>query len=88
MAARSSSTVAEETVISGVTVVNTRDGSLADAVDIFIDRSRIRRISKSDSVAPTEGLRTIDATGKYAVPGFLDMHTHAMFSHAASDFHQ
>ncbi len=70
------------TVIKDVTVVNTRDGSLAPGMDIFIENGRIGKICASGSIQPSATAHIVNASGKYVVPGFLDMHTHAMFSDA------
>jgi len=74
------------TVITGATVVNTRDGSPAAAMDVLLENGRIRKIAKTGSIELTGARNTVNASGKYVVPGFLDMHTHAMFSHAISAF--
>ena len=42
---------------------------------IEIEGNRINRIIKQDEVLP-EGLETIDAEGKYIIPGLIDMHCH------------
>jgi len=82
MGARTSSAGIAGIVIKDVTVVNTRDGSLLPGMDIFVEHGRISRISTSGSVQPAETAHTVNASGKYVVPGFLDMHAHAMFSDA------
>jgi hypothetical protein len=63
-------------VIENVTVVNTRDGSLAPGMAIAVDRGRIVRIARAGSMRTSGSALSIDARGKYAVPGFLDMHNH------------
>ena len=65
-------------LISNVTVVDTRDGTLRSAQAIHIDGGRIRRIAPNAVLRVGSGVRTVDGSGKFAVPGFLDMHTHAM----------
>ncbi|MGD0658806.1 MAG: hypothetical protein ABSD38_12135, partial [Syntrophorhabdales bacterium] len=82
MAARTSSAGKTGIVIKDVTVVNTRDGSLLPGMDIFVENDRISRIGTSGSIQPAGTAHTVNASGKYAVPGFLDMHAHAMFSDA------
>lgn len=65
-------------VIDNVTVVNTRDGSLSPGMAIVIDNGRIVKIAASGSIRAAGAAQLIDASGKYAVPGFLDMHYHAL----------
>src|SRR5208283_1554628 len=82
MGARASSTDKAGTVIKDVTVVNTRDGSLAPGMDIFIENGRIGTIDRSGAIQSAPAAHTINASGKYVVPGFLDMHAHAMATDA------
>ena len=65
-------------LISNVTVVDTRDGTLLGAQAIHIDGGRIRRIAPAVALRAGSGVQTVDGSGKFVVPGFLDMHTHAM----------
>jgi imidazolonepropionase-like amidohydrolase len=68
-------------VLRGVTVVDPRDGGLAADRDVAIQRGRIVAVSpRTGDVpagdAPTGSARVIDATGRFLVPGFNDMHAH------------
>lgn len=65
-------------VIQNATVVNTRDGTLIPGQDIVLDGGKILRMQTAGSVHASGSARTVDGTGKYLVPGFLDMHAHAM----------
>lgn len=71
-------------VIDDATIVSTRNGSLNPGMAIFVEDGIIREISKAGSILCAGAARRIDASGKYAVPGFLDMHAHAMASDALS----
>ncbi len=44
-----------------------------DILDVVIDRGKVKQIGKSLDVSCDE---TIDATGKYLLPGFVDLHVH------------
>jgi imidazolonepropionase-like amidohydrolase len=69
--------VTQGTVIKNASIVNTRDGSILFAKSIVLDGGKITKISASD--ANISGTATaVDGSGKFVVPGFNDMHTHAM----------
>src|SRR5438045_1125483 len=70
-------------VVQNVAVVNTRDGSLARGMNVVVDDGKIMQVT-SRSVRISGTAVEVDGGGKYAVPGFLDMHTHA--SATPSDF--
>ncbi|MFD2025988.1 N-acyl-D-amino-acid deacylase family protein [Promicromonospora aerolata] len=60
-----------------------RDGSLSEPVDLHVARGRIAAITRPDA-RPAVGqdvlahdVRTLDAQGRVALPGFVDAHTHA-----------
>lgn len=65
-------------VLQNVTVVNTRDGSLLAGQSIAIDNGKIVKIAAAAAVRASGTAQAIDATGKYVIPGLLDMHAHAM----------
>lgn len=71
-------TVTSGTVIDNVAVVNTRDGSVAAGRAVAVDGGKIVRIAAAGSIRAAGAAQSVDATGKYAVPGFLDMHAHAL----------
>ncbi len=65
------------TVLRGVTVVDSRDGSLAPNIDVTLAHGRIVRIAPATS-QHDGSVTAIDATGIYVVAGFLDMHAHPL----------
>ena len=67
--------VSSGTVFKNATVVNTRDGSLQSGVTVVVDGGKIRTIT-TRFINPIATAVAIDATGKFIVPGFMDMHTH------------
>ena len=71
-------TAASQTLIRNVQVVNTRTGGTTPWRSVLIEGGRIRRISASDDAPTPGGGQTIDGGGKYLVPGFLDLHVHAV----------
>jgi len=78
--------VSQGTVIHNVSIINTRDGSLASGQSIVIDGGRIEQIT-SRGVTATGSAVSIDATGKYVVPGYLDMHAHVVADADAAQPH-
>ncbi len=70
--------VTKGTVIRNVIVVNTRDGSLLPNRTLVIDDGKIQSVTVARAVRTSGTARAIDGAGKYVVPGYLDMHTHAM----------
>lgn len=69
--------VARGTVITGVTVVDTRTGALQPGANVVLDEGRIQAIT-TRPVRLSGGVRTVEGQGQYLVPGYLDMHTHAL----------
>jgi imidazolonepropionase-like amidohydrolase len=69
--------VGNPTILRGTTVVDVRDGSLRRAVDITVEGGRIASITPTSDDHP-ERVVVVDARGKYAVPGFCDMHAHPL----------
>lgn len=76
----STETVATGTVIRNVTVVNTRDGSLMHNMAVIVEGGKIVRVAPMAGVRMSAGVVDVDGTGKYVVPGFLDMHTHGILA--------
>jgi hypothetical protein len=65
------------TVLRGVAVVDTRDGSITSNTDVIMAAGRIVDMTTSHT-GNGRGDEVIDATGKYVVPGYLDMHSHVI----------
>ncbi|PKA68155.1 amidohydrolase family protein [Pseudomonas baetica] len=65
-------------VLTNVTVVDTRDGALSPGVNVLVDDGKVVSIAKSELTEKIADARVIDATGKYLVPGYMDMHTHVL----------
>jgi dihydropyrimidinase len=60
-------------LISGGTVVSSTG---AERADVLVVDERIATIVQPGYVAPATGAHVIDATGKYVLPGGVDVHTH------------
>src|SRR5579871_5612558 len=65
----SSLLVTKGTVIRDVTVVDTRNGSLAHRQSVVIDGAKIQQIT-GRRVRVSGTAQTVDGHGKYVVPGF------------------
>ncbi|HEU4735104.1 MAG TPA: amidohydrolase family protein [Kofleriaceae bacterium] len=66
-------------VLTHATVIDPRDGSAAPDRTIAIRGERILEVTPSAGAAFPPGTRTIDATGKFVIPGLWDMHVHTFF---------
>src|SRR5579871_3586297 len=75
--ARAPLVVTQGTVVRNVTVVDTRDGSLARGMSVVIDGGKIQKVT-ARPVRVRGAAQSVNGAGKYVVPGFNDMHTHAM----------
>ncbi|WP_413294433.1 amidohydrolase family protein [Bdellovibrio sp. HCB185ZH] len=75
----------ESFVLKGVTIVNTQNGQLLPNMAVMIDAGKISKIISAEAVGEQGSKRVIDATGKYLVPGYLDMHAHVLDDSAAAE---
>jgi hypothetical protein len=68
----------------GVTIVDTENGALAPGMSIWMDRGRIVRITTTSATPTDPSVRSVDAAGKFVVPGYNNMHSHALAADNAS----
>jgi imidazolonepropionase-like amidohydrolase len=68
-------------VITHVTVVDVRAGTLQPDVDVVIRDERIAKIGKG---ASEPGATVVEGRGKFLVPGFWDMHVHLSWARASA----
>jgi imidazolonepropionase-like amidohydrolase len=59
-------------------VVDPRDGSIAADVDVWIRDGRIVQISPRGTAREDPAADRIDVAGRFIVPGYNDMHSHAL----------
>jgi Amidohydrolase family len=67
--------------LRNVTVVDTRDGALAPGLDVTIASGVIQAITATDpdaAAATKADAEVVDGSGKYLIPGLLDMHAHPL----------
>lgn len=65
-------------VLEGVTVVDVKTGKLSPGMAVVVEDKKIVHIVPATSVVIRGGAQTVDARGKYVVPGYLDMHSHPL----------
>jgi imidazolonepropionase-like amidohydrolase len=70
--------------LDGVTIVDTENGALAPGMSILMDRGRIVRISATAVTPADPSVRSVNAAGKFVVPGYNNMHSHVLAADNAS----
>lgn len=65
-------------LIDNVTIVDTRTGGLAPNMSILSADGKIQDIAPTGTIQVDEHTKVVDATGKYVVPGYLNMHMHVI----------
>jgi imidazolonepropionase-like amidohydrolase len=71
-------TSARTLLLDGGSVVDPRDGSIAANVSVRIRDGRIVEVSPSGARREDSATQRVDAEGKFIVPGYNDMHSHAL----------
>ena len=66
----------EELVIRNVMLINGEGAPPRGPVNIHIEGDRIRSIDRAEAVSSAPGREIIDASGLFALPGFIDAHGH------------
>ncbi|WP_051796077.1 amidohydrolase family protein [Kibdelosporangium aridum] len=64
--------------IDGVTVVDPRDGSAAPNMSVLVRNGRIVSVAAAGSIAADRDVRIVDGAGRFVVPGYNNMHSHAL----------
>jgi imidazolonepropionase-like amidohydrolase len=72
----------QDTLIRNATVLTASRGTL-EATDVLIRGGKIASVGRNLS-APA-GARTIDATGKFVIPGIIDAHSHSMMDGSVNE---
>ena len=70
--------VSSGTLILNATIVDTRTGALSTGRAVVIQQGKITQILDRKSVTAGSAVRVVDGSGKYLVPGYLDMHVHSV----------
>jgi hypothetical protein len=75
-AVTSPSSVGGAIYITHVTVIDTETGKEAQDRTVVISGERISEVRDGKAVKLPEGVKVVDGTGKYLIPGLWDMHVH------------
>jgi imidazolonepropionase-like amidohydrolase/Tol biopolymer transport system component len=67
--------IAEATLIRNVRIIDGNGGPATDARDILIAGGRIKQITPPGTLSG-DGVRVIDAAGRFVIPGLIDLHAH------------
>jgi len=70
--------------LDGVTIVDSENGALTPGMSIFMDHGRIVRITTMPTTSADPSVQSVDAAGKFVVPGYNNMHSHALAADNAS----
>jgi imidazolonepropionase-like amidohydrolase len=63
-------------VITGITLINPSSSTPFPNAVIVITGARISQVGAAATVTPPAGAETLDASGKFVIPGLADMHNH------------
>jgi imidazolonepropionase-like amidohydrolase/Tol biopolymer transport system component len=62
--------------LTGATVITAKGDEVISNATILVEKNRIKAIGSSSSVAVPKDAKVIDVTGKYIMPGMIDVHAH------------
>lgn len=71
--------------VSNVSVIPMTGDTIMRNVTVLVRDGRIASISPARTARVPAGIRTIDGTGRYLIPGLADMHTHLFSDDAVHD---
>jgi Tol biopolymer transport system component len=63
-------------LIRNVRIIDGTGAAATSPRDVLIERSRITRVAPSGTIAAKGTLSVIDAEGRIAIPGLIDLHSH------------
>ena len=62
--------------VTDVAVIDIRTGSVRLEMTLVIEGNRIKTVGPSSGVSVPDDARIVDGSGKYVIPGLMDMHVH------------
>ncbi len=60
----------------GATVITMKGDEVLSNATILVEQNRIKSIGTANAVAIPAGTKTVDVSGKYIMPGIVDVHAH------------
>ena len=63
-------------VLNHITVIDVADATARRDMAVVIRGSRISAVGRADTIQIPQGAEVIDLTGKFLIPGLVDMHNH------------
>jgi imidazolonepropionase-like amidohydrolase len=81
----SSNDIAASLVFEHVSIVDVRAGLIVPNQVVVIANSHILEIGHSSDIAIPHGIKPIDATGKFLIPGLWEMHAHTSSDQVSRD---
>jgi imidazolonepropionase-like amidohydrolase len=63
-------------LITGVSIIDAVRGTSSAPQDVLVDGDRFATIAPPGSITPPSGATRIDGTGRFAIPGLIDVHAH------------
>jgi imidazolonepropionase-like amidohydrolase len=70
--------------ITNVTVISMADTTAHRARTVIVRAGRIAEVGPASSVRVPAGARVVDGTGRYLIPGLVDMHVHTSKTRASA----
>lgn len=74
------------TILTHVNVIDATGSPIQSNMTVVINGNRIIALGKTGKVSIPENSVTINAKGKYLIPGLWDMHVHVLFAFGNSDY--
>jgi Tol biopolymer transport system component/imidazolonepropionase-like amidohydrolase len=62
--------------LTGATVITMRGDEVIPNAAILVEKNRIKAIGAANAVAVPAGTKTVDVSGKFIMPGMIDVHAH------------
>jgi imidazolonepropionase-like amidohydrolase len=75
-------------VFNRVTVIDMVDAKPKTNMTVIVEGNRITSIGRSNRIRAPKNAQVIDAAGKFLIPGFWDMHVHALHKERFDYFFQ
>ncbi|MDP7336774.1 MAG: amidohydrolase family protein [Candidatus Marinimicrobia bacterium] len=71
----------DRVALVGATLINGTGGTPVTDATILIEDTKIIAVGRRSTIQIPDGVRIIDLTGKWVLPGFVDLHMHLTYTH-------